>query len=57
MPKTVFEWEGVKMTSSEDMHFALWLQKQDFWLNTFEKPERLKIINDWLNEYRKKNKQ
>ena len=39
-------WEGIPMTSWESTKFALWLEKQDFWLNTFEK-QRLKIIN-WL---------
>ena len=43
------------MTSWESTKFALWLQKQDFWLNTFEKEQRLKIINDWLVDFRQKH--
>jgi len=52
MPKTIFEYEGVPMSSLESMQFGFWLDKQDFYMNTLEKPERIKIINDWLKNHR-----
>ena len=53
MAKTIFEYEGVKMSSLESMFFALWLEKQNFTMNTLYKEQRLKVINDWLENYRK----
>lgn len=55
MTKKMTTWEGIPMTSWESTKFALWLEKQDFWLNTFEKEHRLKIINDWLFDFRQKH--
>jgi hypothetical protein len=53
MAKTIFEYEGVKMSSLESMFFSLWLEKQNFTMNTLYKEQRLKVINDWLENYRK----
>lgn len=52
MARTEFDYEGIKMNSIECMFFCFWLDKQDFSMNTLEKHERLKIINDWLEKYR-----
>lgn len=52
MAKIIFEYEGVKMNSIESMFFGFWLDKQDFSMNTLEKTERLKVINDWLEKHR-----
>ena len=52
MSNKLVTYEGVVMTDTERGLFSLWLQKQDFWINTFEKEERLNIINNWLKNYR-----
>jgi hypothetical protein len=53
MPKTVFEYEGgIEMNSIESIEFQFWLDKQDFYMNTLEKHERIKVITDWLEKYR-----
>ena len=52
MSNKLTTWEGVVMTDTESSKFSIWLQKQDFWINTFEKEERLNIINNWLKNYR-----
>ena len=52
MSNKLTTWEGVVMTDTESSRFSLWLQKQDFWINTFVKEERLNIINNWLKNYR-----
>jgi hypothetical protein len=53
MAKTVFEYEGgIEMNSMESMEFQFWLDKQDFYMNTLEKAERIKVISDWLHQHR-----
>lgn len=47
-------WDGVPMTSWESTKFSFWLQTQERSINTYEKEERLKIINDWLADFREK---
>ena len=54
MNKNMTTWEGVVMTSWESTKFSFWLQTQDRTINTFYKEERLKIINDWLADFREK---
>ena len=57
MSNKLTTWEGVVMTDTESSKFSLWLQKQDFWINTFVKEERLNIINNWLKNYRENEKE
>ena len=53
MAKTIFEYEGgVEMTSLESMYFSLWLERQDWSINTFIKEDRILIINRWLHCHR-----
>lgn len=55
MNKKMTTWEGVPMTSWESTKFSLWLQTQERTINTYYKEERLKIINDWLTDFREKH--
>ena len=54
MNRKMTTWEGVPMTSWESTKFSLWLQTQDRTINTYYKEERLKIITDWLTDFREK---
>ena len=54
MTKKMTTWEGIQMTSWESTKFSFWLQTQERSINTYEKEERLKIINDWLADFREK---
>jgi hypothetical protein len=40
------------MNSLESMRFSMWLDKQDWYINTFEKTERIRIIESWLEAHR-----
>jgi len=52
MAKAIFTYEGVEMTPLESMRFSMWLDKQDWYINTFEKTERIRIIESWLEAHR-----
>ena len=53
MARTEFEYEGgVIMNSMESVAFGLWLDKQDFYMNTLEREHRIRVMKEWLAKYR-----
>lgn len=52
--KNLTSHSGVEMTTIEEMHFAIWLNdKSGIAMNTLYPEERKKVVQDWLDEYRK----
>jgi len=48
---------GVEMTTIECMHFSIWLNDvSGISMNTLYPEERTKVVQDWLDEYRKRPK-
>jgi hypothetical protein len=55
MSKKTTSHSGVEMTALEEMHFSVWLNdKSGISMNTLYPAERTKVVQDWLDEYRRR---